>query len=290
MIEDILRYLESKRGVSWSEFILYPGRGNDLTTLLIQSTSSEKRFIAKYGKTLQQNQQLQTYSSLLRTINGRFEDSKIEKTLPDILHFSTIKNNNFVIETTVPGKPCDHSTNRSHIDHVLRVSRKWLTSIYSSGKKDKIGGYFRSLVESSGINFDARPPIGLTHCDFTMSNIFLKNNQLSGIIDWDESVASGLPVVDLLTLIIDISFQRASSIDKQIFEQVFYEENWYSQLVEEHINNYCEDMDITKKLVRMHIPIWLNHSIKSTKNHMSSEWHDELIAIKKRYTPGRVIW
>jgi len=290
MIEHILRVSESTCGVSSPEFILYPGRATDLTTLLIRSTSSNKQIIAKYGKTQQHNNQIRMYSNLLREINDRFADSKLEKTFPDVLYFSTTQENNFVLESTISGKPCDYSTKKSHIDQVLRVSRQWLTSIYSPNKDLKIDECFRSLLKTSGVDFNSRPPVGFTHCDFTMSNIFLKDGQLSGVIDWDESVLSGLPVVDLLTLIVDISFQQAQSINERIFERVFYEENWYSRLVESHINNYCEDMGISKSQVRKHIPIWLHHSIESTERHMISDWHDHLIEIEKDYTPERIIW
>src|SRR5207249_8998523 len=41
-------------------------------------------------------------------------------------------------------------------------------------------------------------PCGVMHGDFSVTNIFAENDQVSGLIDWEFSTSNGIPLLDAL--------------------------------------------------------------------------------------------
>lgn len=64
--------------------------------------------------------------------------------------------------------------------------------ILDSGQREWVEQKLRRLF------FDARVCVGVTHGDFSVSNIFLDDGRVAGIIDWDDATMRGLPVLDAI--------------------------------------------------------------------------------------------
>jgi hypothetical protein len=53
--------------------------------------------------------------------------------------------------------------------------------------------------------------LGTLHGDLSLSNIFVENNQVSGVIDWDESCLTGLPILDAISNLCSRQFKRSGN-------------------------------------------------------------------------------
>ena len=62
----------------------------------------------------------------------------------------------------------------------------------SSGECDRLEGRIDRLLASQTW------PIGVSHGDFSMHNVFFSGQRVSGIIDWDDATFDGLPILDAL--------------------------------------------------------------------------------------------
>lgn len=270
------------------QYILYPGRHNDLSTLIILD-EGDLEYVAKFGISDDHIAQIEQYATVLNQCQALLTDSSVEGTVPNLVFSDSAEGTQYNVETASSGRPCRIYNDRSHIESVLTLCRQWLSDIYSCTKTDEIDCFYTDIIVKSDVNFRSSPPMGLTHGDFVTSNILVDDSGTLNVIDWDESTLFGLPVLDYITLIVNIK-QQLMSTGVGLMEYIFYQDNWYSELIEKNTKALCSDMGVSLEQVRKHIPVWITYSLISTESHVDREWHDQLLQIREQYSPEKVIW
>lgn len=72
-------------------------------------------------------------------------------------------------------------------------------------QREALERFFRTRLRARHI------AVGMTHGDFSLRNICIVNNTVSGVIDWDESCPAGLPVLDVISHLCSRQFKRGGN-------------------------------------------------------------------------------
>ncbi len=76
---------------------------------------------------------------------------------------------------------------------VARPLKKVLALIPEAHKQDRLERFFKDRL------FGKRVTVGISHGDFSLSNIFVQCGQTTGAIDWDDSYLTGLPIMNAIS-------------------------------------------------------------------------------------------
>jgi hypothetical protein len=75
----------------------------------------------------------------------------------------------------------------------------------SAGHRETLETFFSSGLRGRQVS------IGVSHGDLSISNVYLKGNDLSGLIDWDDSRMDGLPILDAISHLCSRQFKRSAN-------------------------------------------------------------------------------
>ncbi len=168
----------------------------------------------------------------------------------------------------------------------LPMTMKWLIRLHKEFKQDDQP--LQSLVNSSEakdslreIGFETRNttvPMVLQHGDFHPTNLLVAGQQIS-VVDWEYSAWPGLPLYDVFYLLVHI-FRRSTmkqsrirSLSKTIdqagdninlpqandFKSAFFEENRYSDIFKDAVQDYCFQLDIDPSCAKILFYLFLAH-------------------------------
>ena len=160
---------------------------------------------------------------------------------------------------------------RSIVDELLEPH---VATVEEKVKKFEPNFDLSSLVEALWDIFrDREIPFVRTHGDFWPGNLLISDRgRLTGVLDWDLSVARGWPMLDLLHF---IAFQHkwratelfGSIVTGRLMRRRFT--SWERELV----SRYCASLAIEDDLWAGFVAVyWLNR-VSSTIDHFSQGWH-----------------
>ncbi len=70
---------------------------------------------------------------------------------------------------------------------------KVLALITEAYKRNRLELFFKDRLLGKQVS------VGISHGDFSLSNIFVQDNKITGVIDWDDSCLTGLPIIDAIS-------------------------------------------------------------------------------------------
>jgi aminoglycoside phosphotransferase (APT) family kinase protein len=138
--------------------------------------------------------------------------------------------------------------------------------------------HLSSLLSASLADFHL--PLVQTHGDFNPSNIFYcpKSGKITGLIDWDTAEHAGLPVLDLLHLLLNITRRRRGlSIGKKVGE-LLTTSSWSAEedaVLTEYMNTVGVEHRFLKPLLVLY---WSRHvcvHIKYRSGPLDEAWENE---------------
>ena len=81
---------------------------------------------------------------------------------------------------------------------------KVLALIPEAYKQNRLERFFKDRLLGKQVS------VGISHGDFSLSNIFVQDNKITGVIDWDDSCLSGLPVTDAISHLCSRQIRRGN--------------------------------------------------------------------------------
>ncbi|MFH2138136.1 MAG: aminoglycoside phosphotransferase family protein [Candidatus Omnitrophota bacterium] len=112
-----------------------------------------------------------------------------------------------------------------------------------------------------------------SHGDYKIENILVdkRTHKIQGIIDWDLSVKEGLPLMDLIYLIIYGKVIFKGEDVSNLFLNDFLDgniEDWEKKL----ISGYCKTIGVNKNLIKiLFILFWINHITRRLNQQLVKE-------------------
>lgn len=290
MIEQIVRDYCDRIGGTVDTYHLYPGDTSDLLTLIVRFDDGT-RHVIKFGRNEQYNGMVEELEETLLKIRTALEGTTLQETIPKPLASGEVREIAYLGQTALPGQPGNVRTDNTHVKKCIRSARDWLCSIHPHTSDTALGTNWKPYVQAHDeLTVDDSLPVGLTHGDFGLSNILRTGTGRVNVIDWGTADHQGLPIIDFLTIMLDAAIQNPRVDLKDLFEFVFYTENWYSTFLIGEIDRYAAALGVDRTLIRQHIPLWLNYSQDVCQNQYLLSWGETLTALEQEYDPSNVIW
>lgn len=132
---------------------------------------------------------------------------------------------------------------------------------YGKNGLEPIFAYLKKNIYHKGI------PLILQHGDFKLENILIdpESAAINGIIDWELSEREGLPLLDLLHLLVSRRRVLEGKSLMDCFTNIFLSCK-FDKVEEESINKYLKILSINKDIIYVWIIMyWLHHITKRIK-------------------------
>ncbi len=214
---------------------------------------------------------------------------ELKKTMPLPLMLSRDEHFPVLIESALAGKSMSLDLQEKRMPYNFKIAIDWLISFHKETESlrttigdasltkyliaitdcflsqlDKtdltfFNDFFRNLFVEIDSFKGEEIPIASIHGDFNPFNILIiRDNKLS-IIDWEDSLMNSLPFFDLYHLLVVSSFSmlRDKGTKEERFNERFIKQNWFKDLADKCIVNYCSRMSINVDLARLFIPLYL---------------------------------
>jgi aminoglycoside phosphotransferase (APT) family kinase protein/protein-L-isoaspartate O-methyltransferase len=134
-------------------------------------------------------------------------------------------------------------------------------SLASTVLNDQTGAQYLPRIEAairSGLQ-GAAIPLVFMHGDYTVDNVRLLNGAVSGVFDWDLGSPGGLPLLDLLYLIVSSELTRQHGNIAQAFARKCVLLN-LDDSERTQVRRYCSALGIASDLVRpLALLTWIYH-------------------------------
>jgi hypothetical protein len=116
--------------------------------------------------------------------------------------------------------------------------------------RERIARYFEHYLR--GMSFAP----GITHGDLSVSNVFVKENRISGIIDWDDARDNGILILDTINHLISRELHR---LQRQAYAEVLHRLAFSTWLIKEE-HDFLERMYSFCQVDPVHHPglVYLN--------------------------------
>lgn len=177
-------------------------------------------------------------------------------------------------EEPVEGTPLDKALELTaeSIDHHVGIVFDWLANFQTANKlkcveKDPAMIERELTIESVGVSSPppveepVEIPLVISHGDFFGSNIYLEDDEVMSVIDWEWAEREANPIVDAGFFLLQLA-NYVSDDFEQGFEQLFVEDGEYSNVVNHRIETYCERVGIQRKTFWIYLPISYINRIK----------------------------
>ena len=206
--------------------------------------------------------------------------------IPDVLCSGVSSKVRYCVEELMPGLPAvTYADNDADFDRILKNALKLLQELHVDTRKKRISydiirlfiseriNYIKLLLDNKYEKTVLMISDYLNHClsDYNLPSVFQKgdcgaNNilvaedlSISAIIDWDQALPEGLPLIDIFNLI--ESFKRYK-LKKEIgvIMTEFIFPNKLERSEHEFLKTYCHNMGISIELLKpLSIIYWLIH-------------------------------
>lgn len=153
----------------------------------------------------------------------------------------------------------------------LRIGYDWLIEFQRTFGGDRI---VRSPEEArSDLSFpplDIRPPEidapvetfrTPVHGDYLPANVYVRDDEVVTVIDWEYGAMSGWPVVDAGVFLFNVAKQVFGGVREGI-RAVFRDENEYATVADECIREYCSTVGIPYRSFVLYLPAIYLHRLK----------------------------
>ena len=213
---------------------------------------------------------------------------ELRKTIPAPLTFSRDKHFPVLIESALAGKSMSLDLREKSVPYYFKILIDWLVSFhketeslrvtigdvslkkylnattdYFLSKLDKtnqalFNDFFRNLFVKIDSFKGEIIPITSVHGDFNPFNgLILRDNKLN-IVDWEDSSINSLPLFDLYNLLVVSSYSMLcdKGTQEERFNERFIKQNYFKDLADRCMIDYCNRMDINADLARLFIPLY----------------------------------
>jgi len=106
---------------------------------------------------------------------------------------------------------------------------------------DLIEKHFKKTLWKKKLN------LVLSHGDYSVDNIMIENGLITGVIDWEYSKSSGLPLVDLMFFICSVYKKKNKTNIIDAMQKIILD-NEINGLENSCVDSYCDSLSITNDL------------------------------------------
>lgn len=211
----------------------------------------------------------QEYDSLT-TLRDVVDEKSVEETIEAPLQIYEINGNSVLLTEAITGQTGREMTlsNNKKSRLVLIRAVEWLikfqlnTSDLSTNDRNKkkkkliqLSANENERYTSIFINNDDFS-IGPVHGDFSTHNIiFSEQNELCGVIDFENCSMSGILFHDLMTLFLSVGIDRYGLNSEKVMNHLFIEGGDLTATVRKSLFLYCEEMNISPKVLMEVLPL-----------------------------------
>lgn len=205
-------------------------------------------------------------------------------------------------EQVVPGTPisAEITTDPNRFASIIRRGLDWITTfqqIYRGKTVEKSPQEVTEQLTVSALDLTP-PPIEESvtvfetpvHGDYHPRNVFIEDDTISAVIDWELGSTSGNPIVDPAFYIIQVASTAFNGVRNGL-DAIFADSTEHSQIVQEAITTYCNRVGLSTKTFGIYLPaVWIrrlkmclergatmSYTGKATRraNHVRSLWEHQ---------------
>jgi hypothetical protein len=206
--------------------------------------------------------------------------------IPELLFDGVNSNLKYCVEELMPGLPAvTYADNDADFDTILKNALKLVQELHVDTRKKRISNdiirlfiserinYIKLLLDNKyektvlmvsdylnhWLNYNNLPSV-FQKGDCGANNILVAEDlSISAIIDWDQALSEGLPLIDILNLIESFKRYRLKKEIGIIMIEYFFP-NKLSENENEFLKKYCNDMEISIDFLKpLSIIYWLIH-------------------------------
>lgn len=286
MIETIINELAVLDEVESPHYRLYPSTIDDVITVIVSDNASTQ-YVVKYPRFEADSDVIdQTYDTL-RYLHTHTE-APFRESIPKPIDRGEVNGCPYVVESTLERSYRSDTTPPTRIKRIVQKGVTWLVEFVTQVKEDPSEQPSEELYRSANRSVDSIY-FGPMHGDFTASNILLQASGLPGVIDWGNFCRWGVPVIDLISLFVDMPFYMGETHDPDLFSFVMYEDNRYSRFISRQLERYCSELGLNTVMTRRHNPLWISYSLERARQSRDIAWYRSLQHISEDYGSSRVV-
>ena len=247
--------------------------------------------IPRYASNKEANSTIQLEYDNLRLVHAALKNSPISNNIPKAVFLETIGDSKVfgigVLRGTSMGGTILSENLVSPMKKNLQISFNWLITLqkslgnhrrqnieelaYATIEKYKTlsdntethNNYFEGIIEKAKNAPRQDVPIYFQHTDFHAGNIFIKDGEISGVIDWEDFSMTNLPCFDVFHFIktyLDSFYDYFSGQNNPQLMEKFMSSNQLSAILQDAIDFYFREMKIDIKLFEILLPLYLIES------------------------------
>lgn len=236
------------------------------------------------------------YNNLIK-VQENIDDQNILNAMPNPILMKKINNSIVFISNHLLGNEMGYSIFSKNIDSAFldnfNMSFKWLvnfqnlwTNKFMITFKEFTDKYVKAIIQKYCTTFPNRANshdkyfdailhkcsefsneeiiILPQHGDFHASNLFITNNKISGVIDFEDFTENGIPCFDLIHFIssyFEALFDYSANIGYGKGIELLTCNSQWKEIIEICIKKYCKTLTININMLAIFIPLFLIESI-----------------------------
>lgn len=242
----------------------------------------------RYAENIEANASLKSEYDNLNYLNSNVNKDEIKQVIPHPIMYKEINSTWVLAINYLPGQGLGERIISSDILKAYienyQLSFSWLVGLQKEldGNKrepvknvvERVIGQFEKMFPDLSIrskdyflktravaekhNMDI--PIMIQHNDFHADNIFVLNNKISGVIDWEDCEREGIPGFDLLHFIktyYEALLNYFAETNNISMIDSFLSNNQIINVIESTVESYFNAIGIDKKYNKIIIPLYL---------------------------------
>lgn len=248
----------------WEQLLL-SGRSR---SVVMDLCDGDLRRVTKVPSRQQHASFIEREASILQRLHET--DAQVTNTLPT----GTLTQSRFgsvYVEQPVSGTVLTESmeTSVEGFRATLEVGLRWLRQFQQTYRGDDIVlspedvqcdlSFERFGLTSPSVSEPVRMFETPCHGDFTPKNIYVHDDGVSEVLDWEYSSLSGYPVTDLAYYVLRSAMSTFGGLKAGI-ETAFVDETPYSSVLRSLITEYCDELGIPVRAFIRYLPYpWIRH-------------------------------
>lgn len=234
------------------------------------------------------NRSALTLANEAKTLQAIHDKFKLTTGIPEVVFANQDLGYYAVGETFIEGVPLAKTLTRKNCRDLALKATSWLLELATKSETrlpdDWRDILIKPLIEEftahRGHSIDSRlishtneiisnleiPFLICEHRDFSPWNIHVDSNGKLGVLDWESSRLSGLPALDLIYFMTNLSFYVedawSSTNFKECYKTILNSDTFMGSIFQECFNHYASTLGLPiKSLYPLRIVTWLTHLV-----------------------------
>lgn len=170
-----------------------------------------------------------------------------------------------VTQEPATGRAMSHRMSTDDGSELFAAGVEWLIKLHTATRSAKFVDESLQLALNT-TEFDIELPDSesiataktTVHGDYAPKNIFVRDESITSVVDWEYGAISGNCIIDLAMFVFEFASARYGSF-RQGFQEILVRDTPFSNLVRDQITRYCDELDIdTRAFKRYAISPYVN--------------------------------